>query len=67
MKKILAVEPIAPMSAVDVELEIIEQQDNNILSRNWRGEYIKLEPSSEKDGKTIYRVTDQSFDRIKLK
>ena len=67
MRRILAVEPAAPMSAIKADLEIIEEKNGNIISRNWKGDFIKLIPSSEKDGVTIYRVSDQSCDLSKLR
>ena len=67
MKRNVAVEPAAPMSAITVSLDIIEESGNNLISKNWRGEFIKLVPSCEKDGTTIYKVIDQSFDLSKLK
>lgn len=67
MKRNVAVEPAAPMSAITVELDILEESDGNLISRNWKSEFIKLTPSHEKDGRTIYRVSDQSFDLSKLK
>ena len=67
MTRILAVEPVAPMSAIRTEMDIIEENDGDIISKNWKGQFIKLTPSSKKDGETIYRVSDQSFDLSKLK
>lgn len=67
MKKMLAVEPVAPMSAINIELEILDQRDDKILSKNWRGEFIQLTPSMVKDNRTIYRIEDSNIDISKLK
>jgi hypothetical protein len=67
MKRTLAVEPVAPMSAVNVECDIIGECNNKILTKNWKGQYMQLAPSCVKDEKTIYRVEDVSYDMNALK
>ncbi len=67
MKKMLAVEPIAPMSAINLECEILAECGEKILTKNWRNEFVQLTPSMVKDGKTIYRVEDSNIDISKLK
>ena len=67
MKKILQIEPVAPMSAVNVEAKILAELEDKILIQNWNGEYLQLTPSSIKDDKTIYRVEDQASDICMLK
>ena len=68
MKKMLAVEPVAPMSAVNVEFEILAECEDKILTKNWRNEFIQLAPSMVKDdGTTVYRVEDSNIDISQLK
>jgi hypothetical protein len=67
MKKVLRIEPAVQMSAVDVEVEILAESGDKILSKNWKGDYIQLTPSFVKDDKTIYRVEDQALDVCMLK
>lgn len=63
MKKTLAVEPVAPMSAVSAEYDIIDTYGDKILTKRWNGQYIELVPSyTHEDGKTIYRVGDSADD-----
>ena len=67
MKKVLAVEPVAPMSAVNLECDILAEQNEKILTKNWKGEFMQLSPSTVKDGKTVYRVDDKSYNLSDLK
>jgi hypothetical protein len=66
MRRVLAVEPVAPMSAINIECDIIAECDEKILTKNWRGEYMQLAPSFIKDNKTIYRVEGTSHDMSAL-
>lgn len=62
----LAVEPAAPMSAITTELDILDETNEFIISKDWRGEYLKLSPSCVRDGQTIYRICAQSFNLNEL-
>jgi len=66
MKRVLAVEPVAPMSAINLECDIIAECNEKILTKNWKGQYMQLTPSCIKDNKTIYRVEDTSNDISEL-
>lgn len=66
MKKLMKIEPVQG-GPVDVEVEIIAESGDKILSKNWKGDYIQLTPSFVKDDKTIYRVEDQALDVCMLK
>lgn len=61
MKKVLAVEPVAPMSEIDVEFDIIAQCGERILTKNWKGQFIQLSPTTIKNNKIIYRIEDSSL------
>lgn len=67
MKKVLKIEPAVQMSAVNVEVEILAESGDKILSKNWKGDYIQLTPSCVKDDQTVYRVEDQALDVCMLK
>ena len=68
MKKMLAIEPVVPMSAIVLECEILAECDEKILTKNWKNEFMQLSPSTvDKDGRTIYRVEDANIDISQLK
>jgi len=60
MTTTLAIEPVAPMSAVNVEVDILDTIGDKILIQHWNGEYLQLTPSTTKNDRTIYRVEGQS-------
>jgi len=66
MKETLAIEPVAPMSAIYIEADILDKIDDKILIKNWRGEFQQLSPSCIKNNKIIYRVEEQSMNLSKL-
>jgi hypothetical protein len=67
MKKVLSIEPLAPMASVSVEANIIAEEGEKILIQDWRGYFLQLTPSCVKDNTIIYRVEDQASDLSLLK
>jgi hypothetical protein len=62
MKQVIAIEPLAPMSAVNVEADILDTIDDKILIQNWKGHFVQLTPSAKKDERIIYKVEHESND-----
>lgn len=55
------------MSAVQMEMDILAESGEKILTKNWKGDYLQLTPSFVKDNQTVYRVEDQAYDISMLK
>ncbi len=62
MKQVIAIEPLAPMSAVNVEADILDTIDDKILIKNWQGRFVQLAPSTKKNERIIYKVEHESND-----
>jgi hypothetical protein len=62
----LAIESLAPMSAILIEAEILDTIDEKVLIKSWNGDFLQLSPSYVKNQKTVYRVEDQSMNLSSL-
>jgi hypothetical protein len=62
----LAIESLAPMSAITIETEILDTIDEKLLIKNWNGDFQQLSPSYVRNNRTVYRVEDQSMNLSSL-